>query len=290
MRRFLAFLHGRSRGFILLLGLLSLIGLGIFDYITGTEIRFFIFYWPVIAMVTWYLGSRWGFAYVALSGVTWLAANWAEVNTLETITTTLWNFAVNVSSFALLSYFVGRMKLIVVMAREVARTDFVTGIPNARAFSEMVRSELARCARSGGPLSLAYLDVDHFKAVNDRFGHDAGDRLLKDVSESLVRELRTSDVVARLGGDEFALLLAGAGEKEARAVVERCRSGLQAMAKSRGWPVTFSLGVAICPQGRLSAEDLMNQADGLMYQVKEGGRNGIRYGVCPPVEEGPPKA
>jgi diguanylate cyclase (GGDEF)-like protein len=288
MNRLLECMERRSKGFILSLGLLAIGFFGIIDYLTGTEVRFFIFYWPAIAMVVWYIGGRWGYLYVALSGLAWLLANWTEVNTVETISTTLWNFSVNISSFAFLCYFVGRLKIIVVMEREVARTDFVTGIPNARAFSEMVRSELARCKRTGAPTSLAYLDVDHFKDVNDRFGHDAGDRLLREVSESLVRELRTSDLVARLGGDEFAVLLTGAGEREACAVIERCRAALRAMAKSQGWPVTFSFGVASCAGGGLTVEELMNEADALMYHAKEEGRDRAKYGLCAPPAGAPP--
>lgn len=154
-----------------------------------------------------------------------------------------------------------------------ADSDPLTGLPNRRAMERILLRELARSARRGDPLSVAILDLDGFKAVNDRYGHAAGDRLLVEVSASWAQQLRAGDVLGRVGGDEFVLLLPGTGTDEAARVVERCGE--------RGRH-PFSAGVAgPGPSGDL--EDLLHRADEACYQAK---RRGDRVGVAMPVDAG----
>jgi diguanylate cyclase (GGDEF)-like protein len=146
----------------------------------------------------------------------------------------------------------------------LARTDALTGVPNRRAWDDELPMELARAARSGQPLCAALLDLDHFKAYNDRHGHQAGDRLLKAAAAAWQGRLRKTDLLARYGGEEFAVLLPDCGLGNAMEIAERLRT-----AQPEG---TCSIGVAAW-DGRESAAELVARADQALYAAKAAGRN-----------------
>jgi diguanylate cyclase (GGDEF)-like protein len=151
--------------------------------------------------------------------------------------------------------------------------DPLTGLGNRRAFDDALREELARTTRSGTPLGLVMLDVDHFKDFNDQHGHQAGDEALVVVAEALRGAARTEDRACRIGGEEFALLLPGAGEGAAAAVAERVRAAVAADTRPAA-RLTVSLGVAAAGPGS-TAGGLVQQADLRLYAAKEGGRDRV---------------
>jgi len=282
MARFATFMDERSRPFILTSSALIVVGLAIVDYLTGPELRFFIFYWPPIAIVTWYVGRRWGLTFVALCGAAWLVAN--PVGYLENagLGLAVWNTAVNTLSFGLLTVLIATLRSLVDRERLAARVDVMTGVPNSKAFSEVIGTEIARSAGTGTPISLAYLDVDNFKSVNDSLGHAAGDDVLQAVALILRSNLRPGDVVARLGGDEFAVLLPGAAEREALFVMQRLQAVMDAKAADAGWAISFSIGIVSCLGVEVAAEELIGMADSLMYEAKRSGKKTLRHRVVSP--------
>lgn len=164
----------------------------------------------------------------------------------------------------------------------LSSTDALTGLANRRRFDEVWAAEWQRAARMGLPLALALIDVDHFKAYNDHYGHQAGDVCLRQVAALLAAEVRRSgELVARYGGEEFVLVLPGATATEARVVAERIRSVVQA----QGMPhehspvaplVTVSIGVASgLVQRAEQAEALLKEADVALYLAKDQGRNRV---------------
>jgi diguanylate cyclase (GGDEF)-like protein/PAS domain S-box-containing protein len=156
-----------------------------------------------------------------------------------------------------------------------ARADSLTGLPNRRAFEERFGDALARISRTGASLALLYLDVDHFKAINDTFGHAAGDLVLKEFAQRLRMATRSTDTVARLGGDEFTVILEGVGgQEEAAGVAQKI---LEAIARpfiveDRMHAVSTSIGVAFTGSGGIGMEALSLKADEALYEVKRGGR------------------
>ena len=162
-------------------------------------------------------------------------------------------------------------KLLVRLAEE-AKVDNLTGLLNRRGFAERAEAELARARRDGTRLGVVSFDLDHFKAINDEFGHDVGDRVLVEAAELFRSELRESDVLARMGGEEFVALLPGDAVAEAEAMAERVRAALVATAASSTPAVTVSAGVtaAIAPE---DLEDLLRSADRALYRAKFEGRN-----------------
>lgn len=160
-----------------------------------------------------------------------------------------------------------------------AHTDFLTGLPNRRHFMQLAEHELNRSIRYGSQLAILMLDVDHFKAINDRHGHKFGDNVLIRLAETLRKVLRTSDVAGRMGGEEFAILLPETPLEGAAEVAERIR---QAIADSEvplpgalPFRFTASLGVAVLDARDHTLDQLLNIADKALYQAKESGRNRV---------------
>ena len=162
---------------------------------------------------------------------------------------------------------------------ELARTDPLTGLPNRRRFMERMDEAIARSHRAARPMALMYLDIDHFKAINDSRGHGGGDRVLEEFAQRLRAAVRITDTVARLAGDEFVIIVEGLNARtEAALVAEKIVAAMRApIAVQDGEPVqaTASIGVAVLGLGRQSAEELLAQADAALYAAKRKGRNGF---------------
>jgi diguanylate cyclase (GGDEF)-like protein/putative nucleotidyltransferase with HDIG domain len=156
---------------------------------------------------------------------------------------------------------------------DAARTDPLTGLQNRRAFEENFATEVERARRDGRPLSVLLGDLDHFKAVNDRFGHPAGDAALVRMGQLLMSTRRGIDPVARTGGEEFALILPDTSEREAYLVSERLRTAVQKAFAGEPVPLTMSFGLAAYPDHGPTVEALLGAADQALYAAKELGRN-----------------
>jgi len=164
---------------------------------------------------------------------------------------------------------------------ELSNTDHLTGLFNRRYLMDILDKELQRCIRKSGCLSLIILDIDHFKKVNDTFGHQQGDEVLKIVSKALQKELRNYDIAARYGGEEFVAVLPEANPKEAIFVAERIRSAMPEIKFSgdmANHTITVSLGVASfpCPNCN-SVDEFIKLADDALYRAKTNGRNRVEF-------------
>lgn len=156
---------------------------------------------------------------------------------------------------------------------ELSLTDPLTGVRNRRALIESVGMELNRSSRSGSPTSLVLVDIDHFKRVNDDFGHPAGDATLQAVAQILSDRGRSSDIVARYGGEEFAVILPSTPPDGAAVVAERLRAAVE-QATWPHRPITASLGVATSVDGD-TVDGLLQRADQALYASKRAGRNRV---------------
>lgn len=162
-------------------------------------------------------------------------------------------------------------------AEAEARTDALTGLPNRRYFHEALRRDLARAEREDVPLALLAIDVDHFKTVNDRFGHPAGDEALRRTATTLLAHVRGSDIAARIGGEEFALACLNAHPEHARQLAERLRQAVEDMCIEYDgvcFSITASIGLAYFQPGE-DMEALSRKADQMLYDAKANGRNRV---------------
>jgi diguanylate cyclase (GGDEF)-like protein len=160
---------------------------------------------------------------------------------------------------------------------EQAITDQLTGLPNRRYLWDRLGAELVRAQRRRAPLSVLLFDVDFFKQFNDRWGHEAGDLVLKNVTQVIRKVVRGSDVVARHGGEEFVIVMPEATEEVAAARAEELRSEIAALrltyAGQQLEQITVSVGVVCSRESAETAEDLVRAADHAMYEAKQGGRD-----------------
>jgi diguanylate cyclase (GGDEF)-like protein len=159
--------------------------------------------------------------------------------------------------------------------RELAHTDALTGAANRRRFDETLAAEVVRAERYGSPLSVVFADLDHFKTVNDQWGHPAGDEVLRQFVQIMKADVRPSDLVARSGGEEFAILMPHTGAEAAVACAERIRLTFKTCTVAGvGQTVTSSFGVTHYERGE-PQKQFLRRADRALYQAKESGRDRV---------------
>lgn len=261
-------------------GILLVLLIGIIDYLTGIYISLSIFYLIPIVFITWFV-SRWSGLFISLlSTVVWFIADTALKNFPYALIP-YWNAAVRFSFFVIIAYLLSALKIAYEREKRLARTDMLTGAINRHYFMELLQAEINRNRRYGHPLTVAYIDVDNFKMVNDSFGHSTGDKLLHLIANTIKRQIRTTDVIARLGGDEFALLLLESSYESARIVLHRVHKQLMQTTQTQSWPVSFSIGAVtfIRVPDSVDVNTVVEQADELMYAVKHSGKNRLEHAL-----------
>ena len=167
------------------------------------------------------------------------------------------------------------------IAQQQAAVDALTGLASFRVLRDRLANEVARCHRSGDRFAVLFLDLDNFKQVNDRFGHEAGNAVLRETARQCSVHIRLTDVAGRYGGDEFVVVLVGTGEEGARGVAEKVRAAVQEAGEGMGYPeglVTASIGVAEYRADKKD-EDVLVAADRALYRAKAAGRNQVATGV-----------
>ena len=276
-KSFLEAMENRSPLFWTAAGIAIIGMLGILDYVTGNELTLSLFYLIPIVLVTWFVNRKTGLFMSFISGLTLLGAEIAAGQTYSHPIFYLLNTLVRTLFYVVVVYLVSELQQSRKEEQLAARTDFVTGAVNARYFNELLQMEISRIRRYPHPITLVYVDVDNFKLVNDLFGHKIGDEVLRCIASELKSQLRVTDTVARLGGDEFVMLLPSTRQPEARLVVSKVYTNLIEQMRQRNWPVTFSMGAVTCEFSPYSAEQLVNMADELMYEVKNSTKNDIRF-------------
>jgi diguanylate cyclase (GGDEF)-like protein len=158
---------------------------------------------------------------------------------------------------------------------KLTRVDALTGLLNMRAFRQELRRSIELALRSAAALTLAYVDVDNFKTVNDTGGHSEGDKLLQAIGQVCAHALRATDYAGRLGGDEFDIVLSATAEEGSAAVIQKLRQQLSAWMAAGGWPVSFSIGVITLSKAKVGVDEAPKLAGALMYEVKRSGKNAL---------------
>ena len=262
-----------------LIGVAGIVAVGAVDYHTGSEIRVFPLYYAPLAVMAWHAGRSGALAGTILSAASWLASNVAVG--LEYSSPSMWfvNVVTQTASFATVAFLIAYIRSALVHERGLTRTDPLTGLLNRVGFDEEATRLLAFCSRKERPITVAFIDLDDFKAVNDRFGHDVGDDLLRTVARTLSVSIRPSDIAARLGGDEFVVFLPDTGAPEGAAALERLRASLEDALASAPRPVTSSIGGVTFEEVPARVDEVVSLADGWMYKAKQRGRNRVALGI-----------
>lgn len=256
---------------MLLLGVLGVAAVGLVDFATGVEIRVFPLYFVPLSLVSWRLGKRAGVAFSFASAAAWSLANALEGLERSGPVVLFWNTGVQLLAFLVVALLLAELQARLEHERELSRTDALTGLPNGSALRERTEVEVARSRRWRRPLTVAFLDLDGFKAVNDTYGHATGDEALRTVAGALRDSVRGTDLAARVGGDEFVLLLPETDEQGARTLLEEVRTRLSEAVARRGWEFGVSIG-SVTSDEPADTDSLLGRADALMYEQKRGRR------------------
>jgi diguanylate cyclase (GGDEF)-like protein len=280
LRALLRFLARQPQDIVLALALALVFFFFAVDYVTGIEIAVFLFYWIPIALAAWRGGRRAGVLIAVLCDLAYIAANY-RIASVSGPLVLYWNAAIRLGSYVITALLVAELKLGFDRLHALAQNDFLTGAYNSRAFYRLAEEERARSRRYRHPITLAYMDIDNFKTVNDTHGHGTGDALLIAVTRTLRAHLRRTDILARMGGDEFAVLLPETDAASAQQAFTKLEKALRAMAENQAWPVTFSIGVVTYPVAPGLTESMVQAADHLMYTVKNGNKNAVAFAVEP---------
>ena len=269
----------KSRIEITALGIVLAIIMGFLDYLTGYEVAFSIFYLVPVFFVAWFAGIWLALIVSVLSAAIWLLADILAGHTYSSPLIPFWNFVTRLGFFLLASYVATVISKLLEREKELVRLDSLTGVSNRRYFTEITAKELRRAQRYRRPITLAYMDIDNFKEINDRSGHSTGDALLGVFSETIKKNIRITDLIARLGGDEFAILMPETRSEHAKAAMSKVQKVILESMQRHGWTVTVSVGVVTCNDAPCSVDELIKMADNLMYSAKNDGKNIIKYVV-----------
>jgi diguanylate cyclase (GGDEF)-like protein len=261
---------------------------GLADYRSGLELALSFFYLGPVALAAWYASRGAGLAISVLSSGAWLVADLGAGLVYSHPAIAVWNTMLRLGVLAITAALLSALSKHLSLERALARTDALTGVLNARAFAEQLAYSLALSRRDGAPLTLAYVDVDDFKRVNDLFGHLRGDLVLETVGRTLREATRRTDVAARLGGDEFALILPGTDCTGAESLIRKFREKLRVALDAAGIAATCSIGAITFHRPPLCAAHALEAADCLMYRVKKQGKNAVAFDVAW-AQERPPR-
>jgi diguanylate cyclase (GGDEF)-like protein len=272
LKRIRAFLERLSRPVIFALGLAILVAIWLLDRTLSFRETLLLLCTVPVLLVARFSGLVPSLLVSAAAGAGWLLSDLFQTPFETSADLHLWNALVRTAIFALLAVLEVSRERLLRKERVCSKSDSLTGIDNGRGFRERASAEIARAGRTGAPLTAAYLDLDDFKACNDRSGHSAGDGILCAVAGVLKAVTRESDAVARIGGDEFALLLTDAGHQESEAVLGRLREDLEFLATKANWPIGFSIGAVVFARPPESVDALLHAADRAMYRAKIAGK------------------
>jgi diguanylate cyclase (GGDEF)-like protein len=236
------FIARQNKRLLLCMGIVLLAAVILLDKISPPGFEASVFYLVPVSFFAFFLGRHPGMAVSLICASVAFALHRPNLPPSRS-DLAYWNALAWLAVYFLFGYINSEIRNLYARERSWSLTDLVTGIPNRRWFFERLESEKNRARRYDQPLTLAYIDLDRFKEVNDRFGHSAGDKLLGVVARLMRDSLRRVDAVARLGGDEFGLLLPDTNTASATAALEKLRSALNAEMEQHYWPVTVSIGV-----------------------------------------------
>ncbi len=268
---------GQQKLVILVIGATSAGVVAVLDYLAGSAYSLAAVYLLPIYFVTLQAGRSPGlFLALVCAGFQWAAGDYAGTQQ-RPLVETLWLAVSWATVYLLVVVLLARMQRALSRTRALSLTDFLTGALNSRALYNLVENEYLKTQRYGRPMTLAYVGIDAFKAINSRMGHTVGDTLLRKVARTMMRYLRATDRVARLGGDEYVVLLPETDQDAAKVVIPKIRDRLADVMADNGWQVTFSVGVVTFFSAPKTPREMIRASERLMWAVKKAGKNKIRY-------------
>lgn len=253
---------------------------GYFDFRTGAETSMLFLYAIPVLVAARYGGRNEGVVVAGAAALCWLWSSYVNLTSTTSVSLLSWNATNRLGIFLLIAYSVAlqaRLKRSLQLEHLRATTDRLTGLLNKGAFRDRVEEEIRRARRYQHPLTLAFIDLDNFKQVNDTQGHARGDLLLQQVSQTILAAVRKTDIAGRIGGDEFAICYPELGHEQVTQAIAKLLQALEIMTSQSGWQVTASVGVLTSGSADLNYDAMLGQADQLMYLAKQQGKNRAEF-------------
>ena len=258
------------------IGLITVLLISTIDCFVIVDVSLSILYLLPIAFASWYGRRLFSIVLVLVSIISWFIAELAAKGNVY-LPLLIWNTTVRLVVFAIVAYLLSHLKSSYEREKYLAQNDGLTEIVNRRFFLEILQAEYKRSLRYNSTFTVAYFDLDNFKQINDRFGHQTGDRLLKLVAQTSRKQIRKFDTIARMGGDEFALLLPETNYENAKLVLNRLQQHLMEVIEAYSPLISFSIGAVTFLTLPNSIDEILETVDSLMYEVKKSGKNGIKH-------------
>jgi diguanylate cyclase (GGDEF)-like protein len=262
----------RSRRGHLAVGLTMLLLVILLKLAAGSNVGFAAVALLPVAYLTWFVSRRAGVIASVAAATGLFLSNSLMLHRYATAGIDFWNASMDLLVFLSVSWSLSETKRQYVRVQQLAREDPLTGLLNRRAFIDAMRLEIRRAQRQHTSITLAYIDLDNFKALNDARGHGAGDRCLKAVASTLRRSIRDTDLAARLGGDEFAVLLTAA-TVAAPTVLADVANAVRNVDNGACPRTSLSVGAATFTNPGDDPQALLQAADDLLYRAKHEGKN-----------------
>jgi len=245
------------------------------DATTGYYLSFSVFYVLPVSMLAWGFGRRVGWLSAFCVAVAWSIIAYTSAGESIDVFIASWNFCIRFAYLALFSALLAELHLRIDDEEQLADVDGLTGLFNKRAYLEKLEMLFSQSKRYGHPMTLAYLDLDNFKNVNDDFGHATGDKVLKHAADFMIQHTRKSDLCARLGGDEFSIVFTETDYDGANAALCKLRTDFNYDMSENGWRVSMSIGAISYRVLPSTSQHMIDVADALMYSVKKRGKNSL---------------
>jgi diguanylate cyclase (GGDEF)-like protein len=243
------------------------------ELLSGRDFSFSIFYLVPIVLAAWFANRNAAVLVAFISVVGYFYIDSSLDTVYANRLAPYWNASSRLGIYLIVILILSSLRQSLAREKELARLDQATGAANRRWFFEKAEDEVRRALRYQRPISIAYIDIDDFKAVNDRLGHLAGDNLQNLVSYTMRNHGRATDRVARLGGDECVLLMPETGYTPAEATLTRVVESLALVTGQYDRVLTFSVGAVTFASPPRTVDELLSKADRVMYDVKAGGKN-----------------
>jgi len=247
------------------------------DGATGLSYDLSIFYLFPLFAITWFWGAKWGILTAIICVAAWCLADYSNLTQIIIQRMTLWSAGIRIGFYLLFLILLNLIKQQQAKLQLLAGQDALTGLANRRSFYEVANMEIHKCRRFGSIFTIVYIDVDNFKNINDLYGHNAGDAVLRIIANTMRQNTRIVDLVARMGGDEFVILLPETDAEDAKLAVRKIQKVLNHSMQDHQWPITFSIGVVTFNQPPISLDVMLEMVDHSMYSVKKAAKNNILF-------------
>ncbi len=245
-----------------------------------TDVVFSFLYLLPVGLCTWWFGYAWGLSVAVFCGsLSGVMNYYLAIQPIQDLHALYWNTGIRYFVFTVFAIFIQMFQWELFRQTKMAATDPHTGLLNLRGFFGLAEKRLEQARKHGDAIAMLYLDMDHFKEVNDKMGHLEGDRALRAVATAMKTSFHSPDLASRVGGDEFLAFQPKIDIYEFRNKMKEFRQHLNGRMQAGNWPVTFSIGCVVYLEPQGSLEQIIHEADLLASEVKNNGRNGVKLEI-----------